>query len=183
MVEGAVAFTDQFAYTLLHTNCLYRGASGGANFGPDEPGRLTGPRNVQFVMAATSAFIAGKATHQPPARQATHRARPLMVLPIPVLDRKLPSHSLTSAIKTLAELEGAIRPERAKKSDELRFCRHQTTGTGVSTELTVLFSAELRQGRSDQGSSPWSTQPRSLSRTPPSSRRMHRLPRRLGAES
>src|SRR6185503_7182193 len=37
---------------------------------------------------------------------------------------------------------------------------------GVSTELTALFSAELRRGRSDRDSSPWSTQPRSLSRTP-----------------
>jgi len=51
-----------------------------------------------------------------------------MILPIPALDRKLPSHSLTSAIKTLASrIRGrAIRPERAKKGDELRFCRtHQ----------------------------------------------------------
>ena len=45
------------------------------------------------------------------------------------------------------------------------------------------LSAEIRRGRSDPGSSPWSTPPRSLSRTSPSSPRTHRLPRGLGAGS
>src|ERR1700682_3001039 len=42
-----------------------------------------------------------------PRREDEARSRPPTVLPIRVLDRKLPSHSLTSAIKTLAESEGA----------------------------------------------------------------------------
>ena len=51
-----------------------------------------------------------------------------------------------------------------------------------STERNTL-SAELRQGHSDQGSSPCSTQPRSPSQTPSSSHHMHRLLRLLGAGS
>jgi hypothetical protein len=51
------------------------------------------------------------------------------------------------------------------------------------TRSTPTFFADLRQGRSDQGSLPCSTQPRSPSRTPPSSRRSHRLLRALGAGS
>ena len=43
--------------------------------------------------------------------------------------------------------------------------------------LTSLLPPRLRRGRSDQGSSPWSTPPRSLSQTSPSSPRTHRLPR------
>src|ERR1700693_4359367 len=51
----------------------------------------------------------------------------------------------------------------------------QTTGTGVT--------AELRQGRSDQGSSPCSRTPQSHARTPARSRCIRRLPRGLGAGS
>jgi hypothetical protein len=74
------------------------------------------------------------------------------------------------------------------RRDESRRCtqecvRHKKQARALCTELTALFSAELRRGRSDQGSSPWSTQPRSLSRTSLSNRHMHRLPRRPGAES
>ena len=58
-----------------------------------------------------------------------------------------------------------------------------TTGTGVRTKLTALFSAELRQGRSDQGSSPCSRTPQSHPRTPAASRCRHRLPPGLGAGS
>jgi hypothetical protein len=47
---------------------------------------------------------------------------------------------------------------------------------------SFLFAA-VRQGRSDQGSSPCSTQPRSPSQTPASSRHRHRLLRLPGAES
>ena len=72
-------------------------------------------------------------------------------------------------------------PCEPRKNDELRFCRSKQQERG--TKLTALFSAELRQGRSDRGSSPCSTQPRSPSRTPPSNRHMHRLPRGLGAGS
>ena len=49
--------------------------------------------------------------------------------------------------------------------------------------ISNSVSAELRRGRSDQGSSPSSTPPRSLSQTSPSSPRTHRLPRVLGAQS
>src|ERR1700735_5484928 len=38
-------------------------------------------------------------------------------------------------------------------------------------------AVELRRGRSDPGSAPCYTQPRSPSQTPPPSRQMHRLPR------
>ena len=44
-------------------------------------------------------------------------------------------------------------------------------------------SAEIRQGRSDQDSSPCPTQPQSHAQTPAASRHMHRLPRWLGAGS
>ena len=54
---------------------------------------------------------------------------------------------------------------------------------GISTKLTTVFSAELRQGRSDRDSSPCSTRPRSLSRTSPLSPRTHRLPRGRAARS
>src|ERR1017187_2769378 len=57
----------------------------------------------------------------------------------------------------------------------------QTTAT--STKLKAFFFAELRPGRSDQGSSPCSTQPRRPSQTLPSSRHTHRLLRLLGAGS
>jgi hypothetical protein len=54
-----------------------------------------------------------------------------MVVSIPTLDRKLASHSVTSAIKTLAESEGARGPtRRANKNDELRFCRSQQQERG-----------------------------------------------------
>src|SRR5208337_1197448 len=111
------------------------------------------------------------------------RSRTLMVLSIPELDRKLPGHSVTSAIKTLAESERARSGPREPRKAPPPFLPIQTTGTGVSTKLTALFSAELRQGRSDQGSSPCSTQPRSPSQTPAASRCTHRLPRGLGAGS
>ena len=52
-----------------------------------------------------------------------------------------------------------------------------------STKLKASFFAELRQGRIDQGSLPCSTQPRSPSQTPPSSRHTHRLLRLPGAGS
>ena len=42
---------------------------------------------------------------------------------------------------------------------------------------------QVRRGRSDRRSSPWSTPPRSPSRTSPSRPRTHRLPRRRGAAS
>ena len=56
----------------------------------------------------------------------------------------------------------------------------------VSTLLGVTRSdhlAEIRQGRSDQDSSPCPTQPQSHAQTPAASRHMHRLPRWLGAGS
>jgi hypothetical protein len=71
-------------------------------------------------------------------------------------------------------------PARASQEKrQLRFCRSRQKKRG----LKVLLSAELRQGRSDQGSSPCSMPPRSPSQTPPSSRRMRRPPRLPGAES
>ena len=45
-----------------------------------------------------------------------------MVLPIPVPDRKPPSHLMTSAIKTLAELEGARSgPSEPRKATNFGF--------------------------------------------------------------
>ena len=98
------------------------------------------------------------------------------------LDRKLPVHSVTAAIKTLAESGGRSGPREPRKVPP-SFLPIQTAGTAVSTKLTARFPAELRQDRSDQGSSPCSTPPRSPSQTPPSSRHMHRLPRLPGAGS
>src|SRR5713101_6350355 len=71
-------------------------------------------------------------------------------------------------------------PPRASKSDEFGLA---DLNNSSSTKLTDFLFPELRQGRSDQGSLPCSTQPRSPSQTPPSSRHTHRLPRLLGAGS
>ena len=53
---------------------------------------------------------------------------------------------------------------------------HPMLGRGCALEALENLSAEIRRGRSDQRSSPWSTPPRSLSQTSPSSPRTHRLP-------
>ncbi len=57
------------------------------------------------------------------------------------------------------------------------------TGETSFSSLKLSSSPRLRQGRSDQGSLPCSTQPRSASQTPASSRQTHRLPRLPGAGS
>ena len=48
------------------------------------------------------------------------------------------------------------------------------SGTGLRG--VCVASAEIRRGRSDRDSSPWSTPPRSLSQTSPSRPHTHRLP-------
>jgi hypothetical protein len=49
-------------------------------------------------------------------------------------------------------------PPRTRKSDGFGFT---DPNKGNSTKLTAFFSAEFRQGRSDRGSSLWSTPKRS----------------------
>jgi hypothetical protein len=56
-------------------------------------------------------------------------------------------------------------------------------GCGRALEAVKTFSAEIRRGRSGPSSSPWSTPPRSLSQTSPSSPRTHRPPRGRAAAS
>src|ERR1700733_8246591 len=63
----------------------------------------------------------------------------------------------------------------------LRFSRYKQQQRHDAS--TASFFADLRQGRSDQGSSPCSTPPRSPSPTPPSSRYTGRLLLLLGAGS
>src|SRR5271165_5822284 len=71
---------------------------------------------------------------------------------------------------------------RSQEKRHLHFT-DRNSRNGVSSKLTALYCAELRQGRSDRGSSPCSMRPRSLSQTSLSSRHMHRLPRVPGAGS
>ena len=73
-----------------------------------------------------------------------------MALSIPVLDRKLRSHSVTSAIKTFAKSKGAQSgpPEPRKASPSV--LPIQTTGTGISAKPIALFfrRAQARSKRS-----------------------------------
>ena len=82
------------------------------------------------------------------------------------------------SLEQIAEIGARDAPPQARKSDDFR-----SADSNNSTKWTVFFFAQLRQGRSDQGSSPCSTQPRTLSQTPPSSRYSHRLLRLPGAGS
>jgi len=58
-----------------------------------------------------------------------------MVLSIPVLDRKLPIYSVTSAIKTLAEREGSRSGSREPRKVPPPFLPIPTTGTGVTYQV------------------------------------------------
>ena len=67
------------------------------------------------------------------------------------------------------------RPRATPTRSCARGAQRERRGEAAPRPYTV------RQGRSDQGSSPCSTPPRSPSQTPSSSRHRHRIPRWLGA--
>src|SRR4029077_1943632 len=84
-------------------------------------------------------------------------------------------------LRILVKAHGARdAPPRARRSDDFGLVDPNNSN---STKLAAFVFVEFRQGRSDQDSLPCSTQPRSPSQTPLSSRHMHRLPRLLGAGS
>ena len=94
------------------------------------------------------------------------------------------AHSLLADHPFLLMMEsGSARcdPRAPRRATNLGFADPNNRNRDGS--LIALFLPELRQGRSDQGSLLCSTQPRSLSRTPASSRYTHRLLRLLGAGS
>src|SRR5713101_2663085 len=67
-------------------------------------------------------------------------------LSIPELDRKLPGHSATSVIKTLAESEGARSSPRQPRKAPPPFLPIQTTETGLDSSL--FRRAQARSKRS-----------------------------------
>ena len=73
-------------------------------------------------------------------------------------------------------------PQRYLWTDAFAVCNYLGLADATGDDRYEHL-AEIRQGRSDQDSSPCPTQPQSHAQTPAASRHMHRLPRWLGAGS
>ena len=90
------------------------------------------------------------------------------------------------ARRTEVEVAEARLPDAARKVKIPTQAKGAWVGHPAQFKLShyrQLSFPELRQGRSDQGSSPCSTQRRSPSQTPPSSRYRHRPPQLPGVGS
>ena len=106
-------------------------------------------------------------------------------------ERRVSSHLLSSPRRRGPMTPCSLSIQRALRSRRDDSMRQIKNGRGnprpfavwCLRPLSLSRSAEIRQGRSDRRSSPWSRPPRSPSRTSPSSPRRHRLPRRRAAAS
>ncbi len=142
--------------------------------------RVEGPANFRMSSSSPTARIVG------PSR-ATARATGcagFSVHTFPLTRIKLAccaaasQQKVTSIVKTDNFRRNLKKPPKG--------CRTEPAGKkerATNLGLVALQPAVVRRGRSDRRSSPCSTPPRSLSRTSPSSRHMHRLQRPPGAGS
>jgi len=153
--------------------------SGPHGHGPREPSKsFEGPPTIVFNTGAMICL-------------ATWRRRPTGAIApddwwtssSPVRGRSNRSHfgclPDESAASHKADKRGRLRPRcRERNTFDIAGSNHIQNSSS-----TAFFFANLRQGRSDQGSLLCSTQPRSPSQTPLSHRRIRRLPRVHGVES
>src|SRR5580700_6624300 len=98
-----------------------------------------------------------------------------------IVDRHCPGPTLGDKLGPYETVRVLVKATRGRDappaSQEKRQLRLIDLNNRNRTKLTAFVWAALRRDRSDQGSSLCSTQPRTPSQTPPSSRYRHRLPR------